>query len=102
MTKHQSAVHRSVDAQIRSEFWDLVSRVETGAEAFDIGHAQGRLGITRRRQDGANMRIEFLGGWNALLVETEPHGAVLRQGSAEFDQVEYEIKAWERSGSRAG
>ena len=67
MTKHQSAVHRSVDAQIRSEFWDLVSRVETGAEAFDIGHAQGRLGITRRRQDGANMRIEFLGGVECAL-----------------------------------
>ena len=48
------------------------------------------------------MRIEILGGWNALLVETGPHGTVLRQGSAEFDRVEYEITAWERSGSRAG
>ncbi len=47
------------------------------------------------------MRIEFL-RWNALLAETESHGTVLRQGSAEFDLVESEIKAWERSGSRAG
>ena len=92
----------SVDAQIRSEFWDLVSRVETGAEPFEIDHAQGRLGISRRRQDGANMRIEFLGGWSALVVETEVHGKVLRQGIAEFDQVENEIKAWWRSESRAG
>ena len=89
-------------ARIRSDFRDLASRVETGAEPFETDCTQGRLGITRRRRDGATMRIEFLGGWNELLVETEPHGTVLRQGSAEFDQVEHEIKAWERSRTRAG
>ena len=87
----------SVDAQIRSEFWDLASRVETGADPFEIDQTQGRLGITRRRPDGSTMRIELLGGWNAFLVETEPHGAILRQGSAEFEWVENEMKAWERS-----
>ena len=86
-----------VDAQIRSEFWDLASRVETGADPFEIDQTRGRLGITRRRPDGSTMRIEFLGGWNAFLVETEPHGAILRQGSAEFEWVENEMKAWERS-----
>ena len=39
------------------------------------------------------MRIEILGGWNALLAETESYGTVLRRGSAEFDRVESEINA---------
>lgn len=92
----------SVDAQIRNEFWDLASRVETGTEPFEIDQSQGRLGITQRRSDGSTIRIELLGGWNTFFVETGPHGAIVKQVGADFEQVEDEIKAWERSRAHKG
>ena len=90
----------SVDAEIRNEFWDLMSQIENGGQRAEIRAVYGKVSITRRESDGATMRIELVGGWKALIMETAPHGGIVMHASADFEQVVYEFKARERLRAR--
>ncbi|MXZ81595.1 MAG: hypothetical protein F4Z15_09650 [Gammaproteobacteria bacterium] len=85
----------SVDATIRNEFWDLMGQIENGSQRSNITAADGII-ITRHETGGTIMRIELLGGWEALIEETMPDGTIVMEGTTDFEQLVDEIKANER------
>ncbi|MCY4667825.1 MAG: hypothetical protein OXC29_07540 [Rhodococcus sp.] len=92
----------SINAEIRNEFWDLMSQIESGSQRAEIEVVDETVSITRHETDGMIMQIELLGDWKARMVETTPHGEIVMHATMHFEQAVDEIRARERVRARNG